>query len=138
MNKLITQLLILFAMVMLLLTACGSVYIPEVTPADRQARLEEATSLIMPNGYVVGEKVSGQQLYTEECEDCHGKKGRNENFGDRNAPAYIGTSANNDPIEFFEITNFGDAERKMPGYYDDMTLEQIVDTLAYAQTLPAK
>jgi uncharacterized protein (DUF433 family) len=26
----------------------------------------------------------------------------------------------------------------MPGYYDEMTLEQIVDTLAYAQTLPEK
>ena len=138
MNKQLTQLLILFVMAILLLTACGSAYIPEVTPTDKQARLEEATSLIMPNGYVIGDKASGQQLYTEECEDCHGKKGRNENFGDRNAPAYIGTSANNAPIEFFEITNFGDAERKMPGYYDDMTLEQIVDTLAYAQTLPTK
>ena len=138
MNKQLTQLLILLVMAILLMTACGSVYIPEVTPVDRQARMDEASSLIMPNGYVVGEKVSGQQLYTEECEDCHGKKGRNENFGDRNAPAYIGTSANNYPIEFFEITNFGDAERKMPGYYDDITLEQIVDTLAYAQTLPTK
>jgi mono/diheme cytochrome c family protein len=138
MNKLITQLLILFAMAVLLLTACGNVHIPEVTPADRQARMAEAESMIMPNGYVVGEKVSGQQLYTSECEACHGMKGRNENFGDRNAPVYIGTSATSDPIAFFEITNFGDSERKMPGYYDEMTLEQIADTLAYAQTLPEK
>ena len=138
MSKQFTQLLILLAMTMLLLTACGSVHIPEVTPADRQTRMDEANSLIMPNGYVVGKKVSGQQLYTEECKVCHGKKGRNENFGDRNFPLYIGTSANNDPIAFFEITNFGDAERKMPGYYDEMTPEQIADTLVYAQTLPAK
>ena len=138
MNKQFTKLLILFAMTTLLLTACGNVHIPEVAPVDRQARMEEAKTLIMPNGYVVGEKASGQQLYTQECNGCHGKKGRNENFGDRNAPAYIGTSANNDPITFFEITNFGDAERKMPGYYDEMTLEQIADTLVYAQTLPEK
>jgi len=138
MNKQFVQLLILFAMTTLLLTACGSVYIPEVTSADKQARVEEAKSLIMPNGYVVGETASGQLLYNDECEDCHGKKGRNENFGDRNAPVYIGTSAKNDPITFFEVTNFGDAERRMPGYYDEMTLEQIVDTLAFAQTLPAK
>ena len=138
MSKQFRQLLILFAMATLLLTACGSVHIPEVTPADMQVRMEAAKSLIMPNGYVIGKKVSGQQLYTEECEGCHGKKGRNENFGERNSPAYIGTSANTDPIAFFEITNFGDADRKMPGYYDEMTPEQIADTLAYAQTLPEK
>jgi len=138
MNKKFTQHLILFAIAMLLLTACGSVHIPEVTPAEKQARMGEAESLIKPNGYVAGDKGSGQQLYSKECEVCHGKKGRGQNFGDHDAPIYIGTSAKNDPVAFFDITNFGDIERKMPGYYDEMTLEQIVNILAYSQTLQVK
>ena len=86
MIKQFTQHLILFATAMLLLTACGSVHIPNVTLADKQMRMEEAKTLIMPNGYVVGEETSGQQLYTEECIACHGKKGRNEIFSRPQCP----------------------------------------------------
>ena len=80
MNKQFTKLLILFAMTTLLLTACGNVHIPEVTPVDRQARMEEAKTLIMPNGYVVGETDSGQQLYTRRMQELSREEGTQREF----------------------------------------------------------
>lgn len=131
-------LLVVLTIATILLTACGNVHIPEVSAADKQARLAEYSNYMSQDGSVEGDPGKGQNMYSQMCKDCHGEDGRDENFAEGGLAKYLGTSADEDGLAFFEITNFGDGERKMPGFYDDLTLEQLIDIQAYAQTLPTE
>ena len=138
-HRIITRTLVLFAVAVLLLTACGAaIHIPEVSAADKQARMDELGAYLNAPGSVSGDASKGENSFAQMCEECHGEDGREQNFGEDASPEYVGSSAINDPGAVFEIINFGDGERKMPGFYDDLSLEQLINILAYAQTLPNK
>lgn len=131
--------LVLLGVTALILTACGDkIHIRDVSKAERQAGLAEAGTNINGDGSVDGDADSGQKVYQQFCKGCHGADGRDENSGDEASPEWIGTSANADLLAFFEIINFGDRERKMPGFDDKLSQQDLLDVLAYAQTLPTE
>ena len=121
---------------LLTVTACQEIHIPEVSEEDKAARMAEFEAVLNEDGTVNGDAVNGKLIYTQTCKACHGDDGKDENFGTREAPSFMGNSAVTDPIAFFEITNFGNLERKMLGYYDTYGLTDLIDVVAYSQTLP--
>ena len=125
----------IFLLSTLILAGCGQVNIPDVTAEEMQTRILDGKPFITENGAVIGDPIQGALLYVEHCQDCHGEDGTDENFGDDANPVYLGTSAKRDALAFFRVTNFGDAARKMPGFYEDATLTQLIDVVAYAQSL---
>lgn len=125
----------IFMLSTLILAGCGQVKIPDVTAEEMQTRILEGKTFIAENGVIQGDVVEGALLYMEHCQDCHGEDGKDENFGDDTDPVWLGTSANRDALAFFRVTNFGDAARKMPGFYEDATLSQLIDVVAFAQSL---
>lgn len=125
-------------MFFLIMTACQEIHIPEASAVDRQARLLEFESMLNEENHVKGNISNGEAIYTQTCKACHGQEGKDENFGSESVPIWIGTSAVTDPTTFFEITNFGDVARKMPGYYDTYGLTDLIDVVAYSQTLPSQ
>ena len=61
------------------------------------------------------------------------------NFGDAAEPEYVGTVAADNPWEFLHKASFGHPGVPMPaGRALGWSLEDIVNVLAYAQTLPTK
>ena len=90
----------------------------------------------------IGAEVArGKSAYAGLCAGCHGADGKKLNFGDASKPEYVGTLAKDNPQEFLHKTWVG-----QPGSLPPMPsalvagwkIEQVVDVLAYAQTLPAK
>jgi hypothetical protein len=51
-------------------------------------------------------------------------------------PAFIGQRAREDMPTFWYQMNFGDEDRKMESYYDEISLDEMKDIAGYAQTLP--
>ena len=85
-----------------------------------------------------GDFFKGKDLYNQICEKCHGEDDREQNFGGDINQKYIGRKAIDDPEAFFEIINFGDGEREMPGFYNDLSLKQLINILTYTQILPTE
>jgi thiosulfate dehydrogenase len=85
---------------------------------------------------VEGNPTNGQELYTT-CAACHGEDGRVLNFGSEDEPEYIGTIAVDNPWEFLHKVRAGQPGAAMPAAMDgDWSLEDLMDLLAFAQTLP--
>lgn len=97
----------------------------------------------------------GKKQFEKECVKCHGAKGNQLNFGTDSKPEYIGTIANDDPLEFVHKVRFGqpgtimpalriklklsEEEKKMPsGIQTGYTMDDVMDILEYARTLPQK
>lgn len=75
------------------------------------------------------------------CGACHGPDGKKLNFGTDKEPEYVGTVAKANPQEFLHKIRVGQpgSQPAMPGARVlGWTIEQMVDVLAYAQTLPEK
>jgi thiosulfate dehydrogenase len=73
------------------------------------------------------------------CVTCHGEDGRLLNFGSEDEPEYVGTIAVDNPWEFIHKVRAGQPATQMPSAIDQsLTLQEIVNLLAYAQTLPPK
>ena len=90
---------------------------------------------------VGGETKNGGDLYNNTCTGCHGDDGRLLNFGDEEEPAYVGTVALDNPWEFIHKVRAGQpgTEPPMPSAIDnDWSLQDVVDVLAYAQTIPVE
>lgn len=80
---------------------------------------------------------NGRALFERVCLECHGADGREENFGSAEAPEFVGTVARKNPWEFVHKVRFGQPGTEMPSAVrDGWTLQQVLDVLAYAQTLP--
>ncbi|NIN67785.1 MAG: hypothetical protein GTO63_24380, partial [Anaerolineae bacterium] len=61
------------------------------------------------------------------------------NFGDEDEPEYVGTIATDNPQEFLHKVRFGQPgiNPAMPAAVDlGWSVQDVVDVLAYAQTLP--
>lgn len=61
---------------------------------------------------------------------CHGADGKTLNFGTPQKPEYVGTVARENSWEFVHKVRFG-----QPGADP---LQEVLDVLAYSQSLPAK
>ena len=75
------------------------------------------------------------------CGACHGPDGKKLNFGSDKGPEYVGTIAKENPQEFLHKIRVGQpgSEPAMPAaLVIGWTIEQMVDVLAYSQTLPEK
>jgi thiosulfate dehydrogenase len=88
---------------------------------------------------VGGDAAHGKQLFDSVCKVCHGDDGKTLNFGDDAAPEYVGTVAADNPWEFFNKATVSQPGEAMPaGWNLGWTLQDIIDLMTYAQTLPAK
>ncbi|MEM8535783.1 MAG: hypothetical protein AAGF95_33460, partial [Chloroflexota bacterium] len=94
---------------------CG-VDIPDVSATDRQTTLEQVGTTL--DTYVPEEAAlaRGATTYEQHCQVCYAKDGSGQIAGTEGDPGGLGSNANNDPLSFYEITAFGDAERGMPGF----------------------
>ncbi len=75
------------------------------------------------------------------CGACHGPDGKKLNFGTDKAPEYVGTIAKENPQEFLHKIRLGQpgSQPAMPGALVlGWDMKQVVDLLAYTQTLPEK
>jgi mono/diheme cytochrome c family protein len=82
--------------------------------------------------------VRGKTLYDATCLRCHGADGSRLNFGTALAPEYVGHVANENPWEFQHKVRFGQPGEDMPSAVDSgWTMQDVMDVLSHARTLPA-
>lgn len=78
----------------------------------------------------------GEELFAS-CAACHGEDGLVLNFGNEEEPEYIGTLALDNPLEFLHKVRAGQPGTSMPAAMDgDWSMQDLLDLLAFAQTLP--
>ncbi len=135
----------LFFLLLLLATSCKDsqkeIYIPDQSglpiccSADYLVRLAEVGTYISGDNSIEGGNIeNGKQIYLDKCQDCHGESGEITDSNADDSPTRLGQIAVDDPRRFFEVTNFN--FRDMPGYYNDLSLQELIDVMAFAQTLP--
>jgi cytochrome c553 len=86
-----------------------------------------------------GDAVNGQILYADNCAGCHGDDGTELNFGNEDEPEFVGTIAVDNPQEFLHKAIYGQPGSRpsmIAGLENGWTIDQVVDVLTYAQTLP--
>jgi thiosulfate dehydrogenase len=89
---------------------------------------------------VGGDAERGKALYPF-CGACHEPDGKKLNFGTEKDPEYVGTIARANPQEFLHKIWVGQpgSNPAMPAVMVmGWNIKQVVDVLAYAQTLPEK
>ncbi|MBI4560666.1 MAG: cytochrome c [Candidatus Rokubacteria bacterium] len=89
---------------------------------------------------VKADMARGRQLF-EGCAVCHGPDGKQLNFGTPEKPEYVGTVARENPWEFVHKVRVGHpgSDPPMPtGVELEWSLQDVLDILAQAQTLPEK
>ncbi|MHB8775026.1 MAG: c-type cytochrome, partial [Bellilinea sp.] len=85
---------------------------------------------------VNGDAAHGKELFAL-CAACHGEDGRVFNFGSDAEPEYVGTIALDNPWEFLHKVRSGQPGTAMPAAMDSgWSLDDLLDLLAFAQTLP--
>jgi thiosulfate dehydrogenase len=96
-------------------------------------------------GFARGDAVNGADKYNTKsfgevngnCELCHGTNGQTINFGTPTVPEYLGDLARDNPWEVLHKARFGQPNSNMVGMVSsEMSLQESVDVLTYAQTLP--
>ncbi len=93
--------------------------------------------LLDKNGKIKGANLKrGAKLFYQNCRPCHGEDGMRVNVNPSGRPIYIGQRAREDMPTFWYQMNFGDEDRNMEAYYDEITLDEMKDIAGYAQTLP--
>jgi mono/diheme cytochrome c family protein len=84
----------------------------------------------------------GAPLFAGTCAltSCHGADGKAVNFGTAAEPEFVGTVAADNPWEFFHKVRAGQPGTDMPSALTDTrwSVQQIMDVLAHAQTLPTQ
>ncbi len=84
-----------------------------------------------------GEAARGARFFQTVCAVCHGFDGKTINFKDEKKPEYIGTVAHENPWETLHKTANGQPGVPMVSLRA-LDIQDLVDILAYAQTLPVK
>ena len=79
----------------------------------------------------------GAPFYQTICAVCHGFDGRDMNFKTEEKPEYVGTVAVKNPWEALHKIRFGQPGVGMVAL-TVLDIEDLVDILAYTQTLPTK
>jgi len=84
-----------------------------------------------------GDVAKGETLFTATCTACHGADGTLINFGADDDPQYLGTVAQGNPWEFAHKVRYGQPGTAMPSAITSgWSLQDIIDIVAYSQTLP--
>ena len=82
---------------------------------------------------------AGNTQFNTTCASCHGRDGKGYNFGTAAAPEYIGTVAADNPQETLNKIRFGQPGTTMPSaVVSGWTIQQMLNVLSYAQTLPLR
>lgn len=84
-----------------------------------------------------GDPKRGARFYQSICAICHGFDGRQINFETAAEPEFIGTVANDNPWEALHKIRSGQPGVPMPSF-GVLDLQDVLDILAYEQTLPIK
>ena len=94
--------------------------------------------LLDKDGKIKGANLErGEKLFYQNCRGCHNLDGRRVNFTPMEAkPTYLGQRAREDMPTFWYQMNFGDEDRKMEAYIDEIPVDEMRDIAAFAQTLP--
>lgn len=113
------------------------------SPGDTLTREDARMALLVyklldKDGKIKGANIKrGEKLFMQNCRPCHGDDGHRFNFSlYYEKPAFIGDRARDDMPTFWYQVNFGDPERSMEAYIDELTLEELIDIAGFAQTLP--
>lgn len=94
-------------------------------------------NLLDKDGKIKGANLKrGEKLFYQNCRPCHGHDGMRVNFNPGGKPAFIGQRAREEMPTFWYQMNFGDEDRKMEAYIDEIPLDEMIDIAGYAQTLP--
>ncbi|MDP6068796.1 MAG: cytochrome c [Alphaproteobacteria bacterium] len=84
-----------------------------------------------------GDAGHGERVFQNVCAACHGFDGKAINFKSEANPEFIGTVANANPWEALHKIRNGHPGVPMPALRF-LPIQNLVDILAYAQTLPPK
>lgn len=98
----------------------------------------DSAAFIADKKAVGGNPSNGENIFADNCAECHGPQGTAINFSDENSPEYFGTIAIDNPWEFVHKARFGQpGEEDMPALIGfGLSNQDYIDLLAYAQTLP--
>jgi len=94
--------------------------------------------LLGPDGKIKGANIQrGEKLFSQNCKACHGENGHRLNFAHdyRKSPIFLGDRARDDMPTFWYNVNFGDEDRNMSPFIDELELDELIDIAGYAQTL---
>ena len=89
------------------------------------------------SGDVRGDTERGASIYQNVCAACHGFDGRAINWGETDEPGYVGTEAKANPWEVLHKIRNGHPGAEMVSLRA-FALQDAVDVLSYARTLPEK
>ncbi len=88
---------------------------------------------------VNGDAAKGEVTYKAACASCHGEDGKAIDFDDGEGREFIGTVAADNPWEVFNKIAYGQPAESMPaGINLGWSWQDILDILAYIQTLPSE
>ena len=113
------------------------------SPGDTLTREDARMALLVyklldKDGKIKGANITrGKELFYQNCRPCHGSDGKRFNFAPYyEPPAFIGQRAREEMPTFWYQMNFGDKERSMAAYIDELELQDLIDIAGFAQTLP--
>ena len=93
--------------------------------------------LLDKDGNIIGADLArGAKSFYQNCRPCHGEDGMRVNFNPGGIPEFIGIRARRDLPTFWYQMNFGDEDRKMEAYIDEIPVDEMRDIAAFARTLP--
>ena len=120
-------------------------FTPEMIPPEAMDRLarfvtrgQHETDLYIDRatGKVRGEAAQGERYFQNICAPCHGFDGKALDFSDDPAdPEHVGTVAVENPWETLHKIRNGQPGQPMPALRV-LSRQDVVDILAYSQTLP--
>ena len=112
----------------------------EMMVAFLQSAKTDTSAFINADGAITGgDPDRGKLVFEFYCATCHGEDGSALNFGNDEEPEFVGTVAADNPWEFIHKVNYGQPDAIMPsGINMEWTLQDIIDLLTYAQSLPVK
>ncbi|HEY5731423.1 MAG TPA: c-type cytochrome [Anaerolineales bacterium] len=100
-------------------------------------QMQDMTPFINEDKTINGDTEHGNVLYNTSCSMCHGTNGKLIDFDDGEGTEYVGTLANENPWEVFHKISYGQPGTSMPPAVSlGWSWQDIVDVLAYLQTLP--
>lgn len=102
----------------------------------RKKQINAFRAKLKPNGTINADLELGKETFLVNCAPCHGSDGKRLQLGTQQNPRTLGNTAYNSPETFFLMASFGESEREMVAYYEELSKEELIAVTAYAQSLP--